>query len=327
MAIDVPAKGISWRGHADHLGHDSPFFIASCTKLYTTAIVLQLIEEGAFALEDPAHALLPRGTLDGLSVIKGPDHSRAITVENLLSNTSGLADYFEGRPPDGRSLFEEFCAGNDFAVTPREALDRARSIGARFFPGAPGKAHYADTNFLLLGEISERATGQGFDQLVTDRISARIGLNATHAHGPAKADRYRAIVPISVGRRVLDMPNAMASCRWEGGIVSTLEDSLAFLKGFMGGALFERAWLSRMTAKWNRIFFPLHYGLGLMRFAIHPVFTLLRRFPPLVGHSGAIGVVMYNCPERDIWVVGTINQLERRSLSHQFMLRAVMAVG
>lgn len=327
MAVDAPGKGVSWRGHADHLDRDSPFFIASCTKLYTTAIVLQLVEAGAFALEDPAHGLLPEGTMAGLAVINGQDHSRRITIGQLISNTSGLADYFEDRTPDGRSLFTDLCAGADIALPPRQALDRARSIGARFAPGAPGKAHYADTNFLLLGEIAEHATGQQFERLIQDRISARIGLTATYGYGPATADRYRRIVPISMGTRVLDLPNAMAGFRWEGGIVSTLDDSLAFLKAFMGGALFGKAWLSRMTAQWNPIFYPIRYGLGMMKFALHPAFTLFRRVPPLLGHSGSTGVVMYHCPERDIWLAGTINQIDQRSLSHQFMLRAVTALG
>src|SRR5690606_36755708 len=119
----------------------------------------------------------------------------------------------------------------------------------------------------------------------------------------------------------------MASFRWEGGVISTLEDSLTFLKAFMGGALFGKDWLARMTAEWNPIFFPFRYGLGMMRFAVHPALTLFRRVPPLVGHSGSTGVVMYHCPERHIWVAGAINQIEQRNLSHQFMLRAVAVVS
>lgn len=129
MAVDAPSKGISWRGHADHLVRDSPFFIASCTKLYTTAIVLQLVEAGAFALDDPAHRLLPDGTMTGLSVINGKDHSHRITIRNLLSNTSGLADYFEDKTPDGTRLFKELRGGADIVLTRSKRLTEHAESG------------------------------------------------------------------------------------------------------------------------------------------------------------------------------------------------------
>ena len=45
----------------------------------------------------------------------------------------------------------------------------------------------------------------------------------------------------------------------------------------------------------------------------------------MVGHSGASGAVLYYVPELDLYVSGTVNQIKRRSLSHNLLARLVMA--
>lgn len=326
MAIDAPGRGIVWRGAAPGLSPDSLFCIASCTKLYTTALVMQLVEAGDITLEHRAADLLPSGMMNGLCVIDGKDRSGEITVGQLLSNTSGLPDYFEEAPRGEKSLMAEIVAGRDVGWTTDDALERARRLRPRFAPGTPGRAHYSDTNFQLLGEILERVSGRDFPTLVAERISGPIGQTRTFVHGPATASRYGEIAPIRAGRRRLDIPEVMLSLGAQGGVISTLDESLGFLRAFMGGVLFEKARLAQMKAQWNRVFFPFQYGLGIMKFSVHPVLTLFRRVPPLYGHSGSSGVVMYHCPELDVWVAGTVNQTGSRNLPYQFMLRAIMAL-
>ncbi len=107
----------------------------------------------------------------------------------------------------------------------------------------------------------------------------------------------------------------MASVRTDGGIVSTSRDGLRILQAFMTGELFLRAVLGEMQQHWNRIFKPLQYGVGLMRFDLPRYFTLFRKVPAMIGHSGASGAVLFYVPQLDLYVAGTINQIKKRSLS------------
>lgn len=51
-------------------------------------------------------------------------------------------------------------------------------------------------------------------------------------------------------------------------MVSSAGDGITFLEAFMQGRLFPRSYLDEMQREWRRIFKPLEYGVGLMRFAI-----------------------------------------------------------
>jgi CubicO group peptidase (beta-lactamase class C family) len=115
----------------------------------------------------------------------------------------------------------------------------------------------------------------------------------------------------------------MASVQADGGLVSSVDDSLVFLRAFFGGQLFSLAILAEIQAQWRSIFFPLTYGTGVMRFALPWILTLFRRFPPVVGHSGASGALMFYCPEWDLYVAGTVNQVQQRSQSFQLMIKAL----
>lgn len=321
MAVEAP--GLSWRGVPEHFAPDAPFFIASCTKLFTAALAIQLVKAGKLQLDVPVTRYLPAGTVEGLHVLDGVDYAGALTMRRLLSQTSGLGDYFEDAPPGQPSLAARILAGEDPAWTPGEALKSVRAgIAPRFIPGTQGKAHYADTNFQLAGLVIETLGEDRYATLVADRICRPLGLGRTYVFTPATLSRYGEVAPISAGNRELYLPRAMASFGPDGGIVSTLDDGMAFLNGFFSGALFGQEWIGRMQS-WTPIFFPFRYGLGLMRFALHPALTLFKRTPPVIGHAGSSGAMMFFCPERRAFICGTTNQLRSRSLSYRFMLRAL----
>jgi CubicO group peptidase (beta-lactamase class C family) len=102
---------------------------------------------------------------------------------------------------------------------------------------------------------------------------------------------------------------------------------MTFLEAFFDGRLVAPEVLVEMQQEWHPIFFPLEYGTGLMRFRVRRYFSPVVRVPPFVGHSGASGVVMYRCPERGLSIVGTVNQVESRSLPYQLMVRSAIAAG
>jgi CubicO group peptidase (beta-lactamase class C family) len=93
----------------------------------------------------------------------------------------------------------------------------------------------------------------------------------------------------------------------------------------MTGRLFPSAYLTDMQSQWNAIFPPLQYGMDLMRFALPRYYTLFKGVPPMIGHSGASGAVLYYVPALDLYVSGAVNQIKQRSLSYNLLARLVMA--
>ena len=127
------------------------------------------------------------------------------------------------------------------------------------------------------------------------------------------------------GKEPVAIPKAMASVRADGGMVSTAREGLIFLQALMTGELFPRSYLDQMQREWRRIFTPLEYGTGIMRFALPRYFSPLRPAPPMIGHSGASGAVLFTVPDLDLYISGTVNQIRKRSLSYNLMVRLVFA--
>ena len=115
LRVENGDGSVSYTGAAGGLNEEDRYFIASVTKLYVTAVILRLRAEGRLGLEDRIHTYFPGDLLKGLHVLKGVDRTGEITVAHLLSNTSGLPDYFSGKGPDGSSAAADLLLANDEA--------------------------------------------------------------------------------------------------------------------------------------------------------------------------------------------------------------------
>ena len=128
---------------------DTRFRIASVTKQFTAALVLQLVEEGRVALDAPITDYLDYPV----------DPGDRITVHHLLTHTSGL--------PEGRELRGEPSLAAFLSTFPELPL--------RFEPGA-GFA-YSNPGYWLLGRIIEAETGQSYEAALRDRLLRPLGMN------------------------------------------------------------------------------------------------------------------------------------------------------
>jgi CubicO group peptidase (beta-lactamase class C family) len=81
-----------------------------------------------------------------------------------------------------------------------------------------------------------------------------------------------------------------------------------------------------MTARFNRIFYPMRYGLGVMRFPVPRFMSPTRRPLTLLGHSGSTGSWLFHCPELDVVLAGTVNQARRHQTPFRLMPRLIAAV-
>jgi D-alanyl-D-alanine carboxypeptidase len=170
FGLDALAIGVSLHGTAGWTGAsgvardgvtrldgDSPFAIASITKTFTAAVVLQLVEEGRLSLQDRVTDLLP-----GVRVPPG------VTVAELLRHTSGIADILP-------TLRDPLNADIERTWTPAEVAEKV--AGPWFAPGRSWA--YSNTNFVLLGMIVERVGRQPFGVQLHDRLLRPLGLSHT----------------------------------------------------------------------------------------------------------------------------------------------------
>jgi CubicO group peptidase (beta-lactamase class C family) len=322
FALSSPRREWRWEWPPSSAG--GQYFIASATKLYVSAIVMQLVNEESVELDVPAARYLAPSVMKGIHILGGVDSSERITVRELLSHTSGIADYFEQSRSDGRSQFRD-ALDQDFGWSFEDVLRIAKEqMKPKFAPSTPGKAFYSDTNYQILGALIEAITGTPFEAAVQERIIHRLGLTDTYPFSVESMHRYSEIAAMLYGKKRVHIPKAMASVRADGGIVSTARDGITFLEAFMHGALFPLRYLEEMQRSWRPIFPPLQYGVGIMQFALPWYYSPFRPIPPMVGHSGASGAVLFYVPDLDLYVSGTVNQIKKRSLPYRLMTRVVM---
>ena len=144
---------------------------ASITKQVTATLVLQEVDRGRIALDDPVGTHLP-----------GFRGDRAITIRQLLQHQSGLPNPSDTPPANGIPAF--------YLETGTAITNRARTDG--FCAGAPkstrgGAWEYNNCDYLVLGAVLEAVTGTSFAQLFEARIARPLGMRTARL----AADRAR----------------------------------------------------------------------------------------------------------------------------------------
>lgn len=315
---------------APPLRPETPSFIASITKRFIAALVLQAHERRELDLGAPVTTLLPPEATAGLHVLRGTDHTPSITVRHLATHTSGLPDHFERRR-GGPSLYRLLAAGRDTTWTFEDTLRTTREEQRPHFPpqdlDAPGqRARYSDTGFQLLIRILEEATGRPFHALLTERLLDPLGLADTWApgHRPPHLRAARP-TPLHKGRRRVELPSLTASSN---DLYSTVDDLITFQRALLAGAPFHDPRTAAMlTERRNRLrnVPVLCYGLGTMFFTVGRAAAPRHRPITLVGHSGATGTWLFTCPELDVHLAGTVDQTTAQALPFRIMARCLAA--
>lgn len=318
----IKQDGYTWSSVSGNIKIDEPYFIASTTKLFTTAIILKLRAQSKLNLEDKISKFLNDSIVRGLHIYKGVDYSNEICIAHLLSHTSGLPDYFQNKGPNGISLEDELIAGNDQFWTFEQCIVRTKNIKPFFKPGAKGKAHYSDANFQLLGRIIEQVTGKSYNENVIEMIIEPLAMKSTYLYNNPQDAKPKALFYKS---NILNLPKAMCSFGPDGGMVSNNKDMLIFVEAFFTGKLFPLAYIDEIQ-KWNPIFFPMQAGLGLHLFKLPKIFNPTGSIPYFIGHSGLSGALAFYCPKENIFIVGTVNQVANPDVSFKTMIKLVMTI-
>jgi D-alanyl-D-alanine carboxypeptidase len=309
MKVENGTGGISWSGAAGDMNVDSKYFIASVTKMYITVIVMKLIEEDKIALEDLISKHLPDQYCKGLHILKGVDYSNQLTIKHLISNTSGIPDYFFHKQENGRTAADELLEGKDEAWPLSRTIFLIKKLKPNFKPGT--KAAYSDSNYQLLGKIIEEVTGQSIQEVMKHYIFEPLGLKNTYVY---RDPEETSPAPFYYGAKKLWLPQYMASIAQEGGIVSTVDEVMIFLKAFFSGVFFPNEKIESMK-QWKMILPPpglFLFGVGLEKLWIPWIFFPIKYPGEILGFWGQTGSFAFYNPKTDLYFCGTTNQINGR---------------
>lgn len=313
-----------WEGSAGDLTQATPYFIASTTKLYVTAVILKLKADGKLNLDDKINQYLDKNAISKIHIYNKVDYSQELTIRQLLSQTSGLPDYMQDKRLSGSSLEKELMQGKDQQWNWQDVMNIVRTdMKTLFAPDTPKKAHYSDTNYQLLGAIIEAITKQPVAEALETYVFKPLYLKETYLYADRKDNTP---VPLYFKDKPLAIPRAMVSFGADGGIVSTANESMIFLEAFFNGKLFPKEYLNEIQQHWNKIFYPLQYGTGITKFELPKSMTGGITIPALYGHSGLSGAFAYYCPELDIYLTGTVNQISKPSTSYRLMINLLATI-
>lgn len=330
------AAGTAYADIPEKIQVETPYFIASITKMYTSAATMILAERELLSLDDPISKFLPDNLLEGLHRYKGVDYSDQLRVYHLVSQTSGLPDYFMEKPKGGQSTFDHLLTDANMAWDLADVVDLAKHKLTPKFPPEPKeqersgeKAYYSDTNYQLLGAVIESAAQMPLNEVFSELIFEPLELPSTYLHGQGAPRVTPEIPPASIyfKTKPLHLDQAMRSSGPDGGMVSNIKDSLNFLKGLLEGKLLAHPSTLERMKKWKKIFFPLEYGLGLMRYKLPRFFSPFSETPELIGHSGATNSFLFHSDKGQLYICGTLNQIEDQARSFRWMHRIINIVS
>ena len=101
---------------------------------------------------------------------------------------------------------------------------------------------------------------------------------------------------------------------------------MRFLSAFFDGLFFPKDRLGELE-RWNKIFFPFRYGLGIQMFHLPRILSPVHPVPDMIGHSGSTGSFAFYVPERDLFFTGTTNQLAKPNVAFQAIIKVLNRSG
>ncbi len=322
LAVDHPATQTQHVAAAGDLAPDSQICAASTTKLIVTIVTMRLVEAGRIALDDPMAAYLPAEMIAGLHRRKGVDHTGSITIRHLISNQTGLRDYFSLKGPDGRRPADVLMAGEDSPWPLARTLQAVRRSEAQFLPGQKGKVAYSDTNYQLMGAILEHVSGQALPDLFAAEVFAPLGLRETYIYSDLADDRP---VWFYAGTQRLHLPRYLASVQAEGGLVTTATELAVIGRSAFEGRLFDiDALLTQQD--WRMIYWPgqFYFGLGMEKLWTPWFISPFRPIRDVMGFWGQTGAFVFHHPATGLTCAGTVNQAN--GWGHASAMRAILQV-
>jgi CubicO group peptidase (beta-lactamase class C family) len=266
------------------ISNDTVFRIGSVTKQFTAAAIMLLEQRGLLSVSDPIDKYLP----------DYPTHGHVITIDNLLTHTSGIMNYTD--------IPGYMDTGIRDDLTTEELIDVFRNKPMDFAPG--DKWNYSNSGYVLLGAIIEAVSGISYEDFIATQITAPLSLEHTVHGGPKLIPNRAAGYELDsdgniVNARFLSMTQPHAA----GSLLSTTGDLVKWHKVLTGGEFIRDDSYKQMTTPAllnDGESFPYGFGLGVGSMRGHR----------MIAHGGGIhGFRCYTMwlPDEDVYVAVLTN--------------------
>ena len=269
------------------LTDDILYGVGSISKTYTAVLMMNLVEEGKVALDDPVTTYLPEFTM-------ADARYKDITVRMLLHLSSGLM----GSAGPGSFLF-----GNNGRDASDELLERLSTQTLQADPGA--YSVYSNDSYTLAGLVIEAASGMSYGDYLHAAIIEPLGLTNTCV--PADEPAAGRFARVYLGDDTRALPTETLAVVATGGIYASASDLAAFGGALCGEELLTEASLTAMAGdEYLRGMWPedseddaLAYGLGWDNVHMFPfnrsgIQALVKGGDTLVYHSGLVVLPEYD---------------------------------
>jgi uncharacterized protein YbbC (DUF1343 family)/CubicO group peptidase (beta-lactamase class C family) len=293
---------------------DTIFDVASLTKvIVTSTAVMQLVEKGKVRLNDPVAKYLPEFAQNGKD---------DITVRQLLTHYAGLEPDLD---------LKAAWAGKQTAYGMAQAETPVDPPGSKF--------SYSDVNFIVLGEIVERVSGETLDEYAARHIFAPLKMVHTRYLPPTarRAGWIEKIAPTQYDenehmlRGVVHDPTArrMGGVAGHAGIFSTGDDLARFAQALLNGGdgILSAMSVEKMTRPEQPPSAPVLRGFG---WDIDSPFSSNRGdLLPVggYGHTGFTGTSMWIDPTTKTYIILLTNAVHPRGKSNAIALRSKVATA
>ncbi|WP_445357016.1 serine hydrolase domain-containing protein [Microbulbifer sp. ANSA002] len=281
------AYGLANLEHNIPLTANSVFRLGSITKQFTAAAIMMLQEQGKLSLTDNIHKYAPDFPTEGSDV----------TIEHLLTHTSGIANYTEDE--------EIFAKEIQLPTTIDDMLIRFAKHPMKFKPGE--QMRYSNTGYVLLGKIIEVASGQSYADFIDENIFKKVGMKSSYYGGskviPNRANGYDTSPDGVVNAMYIDMMWPHAA----GALLSTVIDLDIWFKALRDGEVLSKESYQKMIEPFrlnDDSMSNYGYGLGIGK---------LNEYD-MVAHSGGIpgfATDAFYIPSEDLYIAVLSNLSSR----------------
>lgn len=266
------------------LSSDMVFKLGSITKQFTAVAILQLVEQGKVSLQDSVQKFIP----------DFPSKEQIITIENLLTHTSGIKDFMQ------IDYSNPYMERWDF--TPKQLIDSFKTYPLEFPPGT--KYSYSNSGYFLLGYIIERVSGKSYQTYVQEAILTPLALAHTYfddpnAIIPYRVKGYRKEKEAFKNADFLSPSIAYAA----GSLLSTTEDLFKWHRGVLAYKLIRKETLEKAFTPFRlKSGSEISYGYGWQ--------LMNQGHVKSIEHGGKIYGFTTNAmyyPEQDVFIATLFN--------------------
>lgn len=320
---------------------DDRFHIGSQTKTYTGTVVLKFVDDGIINLEDTLQDWYAKDPVATAALSVMPKAQREfITVRDLLSMRTGIAEYLGGEDPNnpGKTILDIWNENDgNYDLTREQLLTASLGLPQTMTPGDQNTFEYSNANFMLAGIIAEAASCQAgsclsIRELITERVVDPLDLtNTLYPVGTEWGTTQHTNGTWNLQGTLSDFTETTPSVpNSAGAMISNVEDQLTWLVEATTnaqGTLSPETFALRLenTTDLNGMVGIVEGGYGLGIYGQDSLET--GAF--MLGHGGELSgyqTLMFKYPgdlntdEDDLFIVSNINTFLNYSDERKFLL-------